>query len=85
MAQNREEMLEGLMRASLLVPRNKPPIQPEDIKLDASTGAIHLFFPRSDPLTLREKEVIFATRFGSLTIRKSFRLKDMTYKGKLEL
>jgi hypothetical protein len=28
---------------------------------------------------------VFATRFGSMTLQKQFRLKDMTYKGRIEL
>ena len=53
--------------------------------LDAATGAIHLFFPRTAAINLKDKEVLFATRFGSMKIEKRFRLKDMTYRGKLEL
>jgi len=84
-SQDPEEMLEGLMAASALIPRDRPPIRPEDVKLDASTGAIHLFFPRTQPITLKDKEVTFTTHFGSMTISKSFRLKEMAYRKKLEL
>jgi hypothetical protein len=82
---NPEEMLEGLMKTSRLILRDHPPVTPEDVKLDASTGTIYLFFPRTRPISASEKEVVFATRFGSLVIEKRFHLKDMTYKGKLEL
>lgn len=83
-ARNPEEMLEGLMSASQLLPRGKTPIRPEDAKLDGSTGTLYVFFPRT-PITLDDKEVTFTTRFGALTIQKRFGLKDMRYKGKLEL
>ncbi|HEY7304593.1 MAG TPA: hypothetical protein VH601_10785 [Bryobacteraceae bacterium] len=84
-ARNPEEMLEALMTASRLTPKDKPAISPEDAKLDASTGTLHIFFPRTEPITSSDKEVIFTTRFGALTIQKRFRLKDMSYRGKLEL
>lgn len=84
-AHDPEEMLEGLMATSRLLPRGLAPIAPEDVKLDPATGAIHLFFPRSQPIRPSNKEVAFSTRFGSMKIAKTFRLKDMVYKGKLEL
>ncbi len=84
-ARDPEEMLEGLMGTSRLFPKGKAPIAPEDVKLDPATGAIHLFFPRTESISLKDKEVLFATRFGSMKIEKRFRLKDMTYKGRLEL
>jgi hypothetical protein len=84
-AQNPEEMLEGLMESSRLIPQGGSPLTPEDAKLDASTGTIHLFFSRTKPIIAGDKAVVFVTRFGSLVIRKRFRLKDMIYKGKLEL
>ncbi|HSU60850.1 MAG TPA: hypothetical protein VLI55_16170 [Bryobacteraceae bacterium] len=84
-SRNPETLLEGLMASSLLTPKDKPAIRPDDAKLDASTGTLHVFFPRTSGISLADKQVTFTTRFGSLTIQKQFRLKDMTYKGKLEL
>ncbi len=80
-----EQMLEGLMAQSRLMARGHKPIAPEDVKLDSATGTLHLFFPRNESIDLKDKEVVFGTRFGSMTIQKQFRLKDMTYRGKLEL
>jgi hypothetical protein len=84
-ARNPEEMLESLMSASRLVPKGKPGFSPEDAKLDAVTGTLHIFFPRTNPITAADKEVTFMTRYGALTIQKRFRLKDMSYHGNLEL
>lgn len=84
-ARNPEEMLEGLMAASQLIPRGKAAIRPEDAKLDGSTGTLYIFFPRTEPIALDDKEVTFTTRFGALTVQKRFGLKDMRYQGKLEL
>ncbi len=82
---NPEELLEGVMRYSRLFPKGKSPLRPDDVKLDEPSGTLYLFFPRSAPLDLDDKEAIFQTRFGSLSIVKRFRLKDMIYKGRLEL
>lgn len=83
--QDPEPLLEGLMAQSRLMPRNGKPIAPEDVKLDAATGTLRFFFPRSQPIELKDKEVLFYTRFGSMTIRRQFRLKEMVYQRKLEL
>jgi len=84
-ARNPEEMLEGLMSASRLMPKDKPAISPDDAKLDADTGTLHIFFPRTAPITASDKDVMFTTRFGALSIQKQFHLKNMKYHGKLEL
>jgi hypothetical protein len=81
----KDQPLEGLMgRSSLKVP-GKPVIAAEDAKVDAKTGAVHLYFPRSSAITANDKDVVFATRFGSLTVVKKFRLAEMLYHGRLEL
>lgn len=82
---NPQELLEGVLRYSRLFPRGKSGIRPEDAKLDNATGDLHLFFPRGEGIALDDKEVTFHTRFGSLSVVKRFRLKDMVYKGQLEL
>lgn len=84
-ARNPEEMLEGLMSSSQLMPKGKAAISPDDAKLDGSTGTLYVFFPRTEPIDAGDKEVAFRTRFGALTIQKRFRLKDMNYQGKLAL
>jgi hypothetical protein len=81
---NPEEMLEGVMHYAHLFPHGKSPIRPDDAKLDTG-GTIHLFFPRTSAITLDDKDVTFEVRFGSLSVIKKFRLKDMLYKGELEL
>jgi len=81
---NPEAILEGLMSNARLLTQAGA-IRPENAKLDASSGAIHLFFPRTRAIMLSDKEVVFETRFGSLSVSKRFRLKDMVYSGKLEL
>ncbi len=78
-------MRQELMASTKLFPKGQAVIAPEDVKLDEKTGAIHLFFPRSNPITLNDKEVTLTTQFGSMHVMEKFRLKDMIEKGKLEL
>jgi hypothetical protein len=50
-------------------------------------GAIDLFFifPKTTPLTVDEKEIEFALKLGQLAIKERFPLKDMLFRGDLEL
>jgi hypothetical protein len=84
-ARDPEDLLEGLMGTTRLIRRGRPALAPENVRIDGVTGTVHVFFPRTDPIVAAEKEVVFRTRFGSLTIEKSFRLKDMVYKRRLDL
>lgn len=83
--QDPEQLLEGLMGASRLSPHEGQPIRPDDVKLDAATGTLHLFFPRHGGIRADAKEVMFTTQFGSMRVAQRFRLKDMKYHGRLEL
>lgn len=74
-----------LMGAARLVRTGKALIRPEKVTLDASIGAIQVFFPRTDAISVDDKEVTFELQFGSIKVVKKFRLKAMTYKGRLEL
>ncbi len=81
----KDQPLEGLMGNSNFRIPGKPVIGAEDAKVDRKTGAVHLYFPRTSPITASDKEVTFTTRFGSLSVVKKFRLADMIYRGRLEL
>jgi hypothetical protein len=80
-----EQMLAGIKSQSHLFFRNKPSVRPDEVRLDASTGALRFYFPRSNPLGMDDKEVLFSTHYGRLTVRQRFRFKDMLYKGELDL
>jgi hypothetical protein len=82
---NPEQMLEGLMAESMLATPSRLAIRPENIKLDPDTGALYFFFSRKQAIVLADKEAIFETNFASMKIERRFRLKDMMYRGKLEL
>ncbi len=80
-----EQVLEGLMENTRLAIRKGQVLHPENVTMDADTGAIHIFFPRTTEITKADKEVLFTTRFGSLNVEKRFRLSELMYQGHLEL
>ncbi len=80
-----EQVLEGLMQNTRLAIRKGKVLHPENITMDADTGTVHVFFPRTTQITKADKEVLFTTRFGSLNVEKRFRLSELMYKGQLEL
>lgn len=80
-----ERVRRELIGAAKLVRTGKAPIRPEKVSLNAPEGAIQLFFPRTDPIVLDDKNVTFELQFGSMRVIKRFRLKPMIYKGRLAL
>ncbi len=80
-----EQVLEGLMQNTRLAIRKGKVLHPENVTVDADTGVVHVFFPRTSPITKADKEVLFTTRFGSLNVEKRFRLSELMYQGHLEL
>jgi hypothetical protein len=82
---NPEEVLEAFMAYSRLGTKGSPAIHAENVKLDAATGAVHIFFPRVRPIEAGDKEVVFTTHLGDLNVQAKFRLAAMKYRGKLEL
>ncbi len=75
----------GLRNQARLLRKYKQPIVPEDVHLDEATGLLQIYFPKTDPIVLDDKEVSFTTTYGTLKVVQRFRLKDMLYNGKLEL
>jgi hypothetical protein len=43
------------------------------------------YFSRMDPIKPSNKEITFSTKIGALEFKAKFQLKDMSYRGKLEL
>lgn len=77
--------------ASITVANSKnshavPSTRPIDTEFRVG-GAIDVFFifPKTAPLTVDDKEIEFSIKLGQLAIRERFPLKDMLFKGGLEL
>ncbi len=84
-ARNPEELLEAFMAYSRILQKSGPDLQPENVKLDPATGVVRIFFSHKTIVDPSQKEVIFTTHFGKLSVRAKFRLATMKYHGNVEL
>ena len=82
-----ENMRRQLMGTSHLVVKNRAPLDAEDVKIDpnSSDNTILIYFPRTQPISLDDKEVAFETGLGRMKIEHKFHVKDMKFQGKLAL
>jgi hypothetical protein len=78
-AADRAEML----RSYTKLDRKGAPIYLDHIQPIA--GGDLYYFPRMEPITPADKEITFTTKMGPLEFKAKFVLKDMLYRGKLEL
>lgn len=85
MAYDVTQTRQGLMNLTRLYPRNQKPIVPADVRITEATGTVQVFFPKTVPIEAKDKEVIFQITYGSIKVTQRFKLKDMIYRGKLEL
>lgn len=70
--------------AAYLRVKDRAPIRAENI--ETGSGSIRFFFPRANhPITLADKDVTFEAQVGPLDVKAKFSLKEMTYRGQLEL
>ena len=51
----------------------------------AGTLTVVFGFPRTDPITLDDKDVEFVTTLGTPEVKQKFKLKDLVVNGELEL
>ncbi len=82
-AEAREQRVAMLREFTRLERKGGSPIYLERLEPGA-TGTL-FYFSRFDPITPANKEITFTTKMGPLEIKAKFTLKDMMYKGKLEL
>jgi len=75
-----------LNRSSLKVGK-RAPIVPKSVDFQTRTQSVDVFFvfPKSEPITLEEKEAELDLLLGPMEAKKKFTLKDMMYNGKLEM
>jgi hypothetical protein len=85
-ARNRkQETLSALMGQTGLSRKGRPLLRPDNVRVDAATGIVRFYFPKTDTISLGDKEVTFVTQYGQMRVQQRFRLKEMVYQGKLEL
>ena len=82
-----EIVREEFMETAQLVVRGKKPLRPTDVKINPkdAPGEVRFFFSADERIDLNDKEVTFETQAGRAKLERKFKLKDMTYQGKLEL
>jgi hypothetical protein len=83
-----EGVLEAIKQNSRLERKAKSPIPCAHLLTGSGDSATELllFFPRgTDPITVADKTVTLESRFGPFHLSIKFPLKDMMYKGALEL
>jgi hypothetical protein len=82
-----EGMLQAIKANSYLERNGKAPIRCDHL-FTGSGNAVNevlLFFPRTDPITLADKQVTLESRFVPFHLSIKFQLKDMVYRGELAL
>ena len=86
-ANQTDDVREQLLAYTKLIRKGKDPVAPSEVKINASNaaGEVRFYFPKKEPISLDDKEVTFETQLGKMRLEQKFRLKDMTFKGKLEL
>ena len=78
---------ERLRQSSRLVRKGKPTIRATRMEIVPHPGApgVILYFPRNEVITLDDKTVHFELTPGEVNVRAKFKLKEMIYRGNLEL
>ena len=84
---NSERLQEQLKPATTLTVKGKDPITADKVEVlpQNNQAGVMFRFPKTDPISLDDKEVEFATKIGPMVIKRKFKLSDMKVKGKLEL
>jgi len=84
-ARSTEEILEWFMGNSLMLVKGQPAMRPQNVKVDADSGTVHLFFNRTDSLMAKKPDVQFETRYGTVNVQAKFHVREMTVDGRPDL
>ena len=82
-----DQSKERIAKSTTLTPMGKPPIRPLGVEFVASNQGVDVLigFPRTAPIVLEDQEVELSSQIGTASVKSKFKLKDMVFKGKLEL
>ena len=84
-SERRTAVEERLRDSTELQRKGQPPLHPERLET-AQDGTILFFFTRDyHPIKANDKEVTFVSKFGPMVAKAKFNLKEMMYRGKLEM
>lgn len=56
-----------------------------EVQIEAGRGEVHLLFPKTDPITLDDKDAELNINIDDFSFKKKFKLEDMVVAGRLEL
>ena len=72
---------------TMLKRERSDPIGSDDIRVVSHDGTVVVlcFFPRTDPITLDDRDVEFVLNMGRLEVKKKFKLEDMVFDDQLAL
>ncbi len=76
-----------LLKQSVLRRGTKQPINLAGVDFQPRTQSVDIIFAfsKTDPITADDKDIEVVLKLGQIEAKKKFNLKDMVYKGKLEL
>ena len=82
-----DHIVEELRATTSLNRKGKRSISPENIEARQNGELLTLVFrfPRTDPITLADKQVEFVSSLGPLEFKRKFKVKAMVYSGQLAL
>jgi hypothetical protein len=75
------------LNRSTLKAGKRAPVTPKAVDFQTRTQTVDVFFifPKTEAITLEDKEVELDLKLGAMEAKRKFNLKDMVYNGKLEL
>lgn len=78
---------ERLRQSSRLIRKGKPAIRASSMEIVPHPGApgVILYFPRDEEISLDDKTVQFELTPGEVNVRAKFKLKEMVFRGELQL
>jgi hypothetical protein len=56
-----------------------------EVQEQGTSGVVYLFFPRTREITLEDKQIELVMNLGEAKLSRKFKLKDMVFKGRLEI
>jgi hypothetical protein len=79
------ENLEGIEEKISLDRKGKEKIFIQEIRVQTMAGEVHFLFPRTEAITVEDKDIELNVDMDGLRFKKKFSLKDMVVDGKLEI
>ncbi len=76
-----------ILANAALVLKDRPQLRAERVEIAPRPGApgLLLYFPREQEITVADRTVEFVLRVGQYQVARKFKLKEMIYRGRLEL